>query len=167
MSPEVAVVVGNHQGEPVLEDCLASIAMQTRGVREVVVADGASTDGSRAIAVRHGAHFLAFPNLGLGYLYNRGVEAAAGEYVLLLNNDVALDSRCVELLAEELDADGTRFAADPTQLDWSGEKVIHARTVVAPGRLVREFIPGLRLDSVVHADGVVATVSAQIGRAHV
>jgi len=157
---EVAVVVGNHQGEPVLEDCLTSIALQTRGVREVVVADGASTDGSRSIVARHDAQFLAFPNLGLGYLYNRGVEAARGEYVLLLNNDVALDSRCVELLAEELDADGTRFAADPTQLDWAGAKVIHARTTVAPGRLIREHIPGLHLDSVVHADGVVPTVSA-------
>jgi GT2 family glycosyltransferase len=160
MRAAVAVVVGNHQGEQVLGDCLASVAAQTRAVQEVIVADGASTDGSREVAERHGARFLGFPNDGLGTLYNRGVEATIAGYVLLLNNDVALDEHCVERLAAELDADGTRFAADPTQLDWSGERVIHARTMVSRGRLLREYIPGLHLDSVVPASEVVSTVSA-------
>jgi GT2 family glycosyltransferase len=160
MDADVTVVIGNHQGETVLDECLASVAMQARPVREVIVADGASTDRSRSIAERHGALFLPFPNLGLGYLYNRGVEAARAEYILLLNNDVALDVRCVQLLTEQLDADQTRFAADPTQFDWTANHVIHARTTVGPGRLTREFIPGLHLDPVVPANTVVPTVSA-------
>lgn len=160
MGAEVSVVVGNHQGESLLDDCLASISVQTVPVREVVVVDGASTDGSRGVAERHGARFLPAANLGLGVLYNRGVEATVAEFVLLLNNDVALERRCVELLAAELDMDATRFAADPTQLDWTGERVIHARTTLRRGRLLREFIPGLHLDSVVAAEGVVPTVSA-------
>jgi GT2 family glycosyltransferase len=160
VSAEVAVVIGNHQGDQVLGDCLESIASQTVPVSETLVVDGASTDASRSVAERHGARFLSFPNRGLGFLYNRGVDATSAAYVLLLNNDVALDSRCVELLAAELDADDTRFAADSTQLDWAGDRVIHARTTVTRGRLVREYIPGLHLDSVVPADGVVSTVSA-------
>jgi GT2 family glycosyltransferase len=156
----VAAVVGNHQGEQVLDDCLRSLAAQTHPPEETLVVDGASTDRSREVAERHGARFLDFPNRGLGFLYNRGVEAATADFVLLLNNDVALDSRCVELLADELDADEARFAADPTQLDWNGERVIHARTTVTRGRLAREYIPGLHLDDVVPADTVVATVSA-------
>jgi N-acetylglucosaminyl-diphospho-decaprenol L-rhamnosyltransferase len=157
---EVAVVVGNHQGERVLNDCLETVASQTHAANEVVVADGASTDRSRSVAEAHGARFLPFPNLGLGYLYNRGVDAVEAEYVLLLNNDVALDPRCVELLASELEAEPARFAADPRQLDWSGENVIHARTTVSHGGLIREYIPGLHLDDVVPADEVVTTVSA-------
>ena len=72
----------------------------------------------------------------------------------------ALERRCVELLTAELTTDATRFAADPTQLDWPGARVIHARTTLRRGRLLREFIPGLHLDSVVEADGVVPTISA-------
>jgi GT2 family glycosyltransferase len=157
---DVAVVIGNYQGEPVLGECLDSLAGQTSPVREIIVADGSSRDGSREIAEKHGARFLAFPNNGLGVLYNRGVEAAQAPYVLLLNNDVALDRRCVELLATELETNPTRFAADPTQFDWSGNRVIHARTTLRRGRLSREYIPGLHLDSVVRADAVVATVCA-------
>jgi GT2 family glycosyltransferase len=160
VSAEVAVVIGNHQGEQVLGDCLESIASQSVPVSETLVVDGASTDASRSVAESHDVRFISSPNRGLGFLYNRGVEATSAAYVLLLNNDVALDMRCVELLAAELDADDTRFAADPTQFDWDGDRVIHARTTITGGRLLREYIPGLHLDSIVAADGVVSTVSA-------
>ena len=61
--------------------------------------------------------------------------------MLLLNNDVALEPDCIELLAAALDADGARFAADPTQLDWAGEHVIHARRRSRRGRLAARVPP--------------------------
>jgi len=157
---DVAVVVGNYKGAEVLAECLASLRDQTLPPRATFVVDADSTDASAAVAVAYGATLIATPNLGLGYLYNRGVEAAATEFVLLLNNDVALERRCVELLAAELVAAPARFAADPTQLDWAGQQVIHARTTLRRGSLLREFIPGLHLDSVVLADRVRPTVCA-------
>jgi GT2 family glycosyltransferase len=124
------------------------------------VVDGASTDGSRTVAERHGARFLPFANDGLGVLYNRGVEVTEAPYVLLVNNDIALDSRCIELLVAELEADRSRFAADPTQLDWSGRRVIHARTTIRPGAFFHEMFPGLHLDQLGAAEGVVPTIFA-------
>jgi len=157
---DIAAVIGNHEGEAILGDCLASLATQTRPVREILVVDGASTDGSRAVAERHGARFLPAPNLGLGYLYNLGARSTGCEYVLLSNNDVAYAPDCVELLAAALDEDERRFAADPTQLNWDGGRVIHARPLPEPGRLLREYLPGLHLDDNIASDGVVPTVSA-------
>src|SRR6185503_245916 len=78
----------------------------------------------------------------------------------LLNNDVALEPRCVELLAAELDAEASRFAADATQLDWAGERVIHARTTLTRGRMLHEYLPGLHLDPVVTAADVTPTLCA-------
>ena len=157
---DVTVVVGNYEGAEVLPECLASLRDQTSPPRETFVVDASSTDASSLIAASHGATVLNAPNLGLGYLYNRGVEAAGTELVLLLNNDVALERHCVELLAAELDADSARFAADPTQLDWANGRVIHARTTLRRGTLLHEFIPGLHLDSIVPADAVTPTVCA-------
>src|SRR5215210_5718086 len=130
---EVAAVVGNYQGASVLPDCLASLGRQTLPPSEVIVVDAGSTDGSPAAAAATGATVVNVRNGGLGFLYNRGAELAEAPYVLLLNNDVALDPRCVEHLAAELDADERRFAADPTQLDWAGSDVIHARTTLGRG----------------------------------
>ena len=160
MTSDVAVAIGNHQGEQVLRDCLESLDAQTRRPAEIVVVDGGSTDGSRDVATEFGVRFLPAPNHGLGFLYNRGVEATQAEHVLLLNNDVALDPDCIQLLSARLAADSACFSADPTQLDWSGRHVIHAQTTLRRGRLVREFIPGLHLDSNVARAEVVPTVSS-------
>ena len=82
---------------------------------------------------------------------------------MLVNNDVALDSRCLELLHTELDRDDRRFAADPRQMDWTGNRLVHARARLTRGPLLRQPLPGFRLDLRVHAETVVPTVSANGG----
>jgi GT2 family glycosyltransferase len=160
MPAEIAVVVGNHQGEHLLRDCLESVRSQTRPPNAVVVVDGGSTDRSVAVAEELGASVLPAPNRGLGFLYNLGARAVQADYVLLSNNDVAYEPDCLAQLAEALDAETQRFAADPTQLGWDDGRVIHARTRLARGRLWREYLPGLHLEDDASADGVVPTVSA-------
>jgi GT2 family glycosyltransferase len=160
MAAEIAVVVGNHQGELVLRDCLESLTAQTRPPRSIVVVDAASTDRSVQLAEELGARILHAPNLGLGFLYNVGARAVDSQYILFSNNDVAYEPDCLARLADALDCDARRFAADPTQLGWSDGRVIHARTKLDRGRLWREYLPGLRLDDAEPADTVVPTVSA-------
>ena len=157
---DVAVVVGNYQGERLLPECLDSISAQTLRPAQTIVVDASSTDRSASVAARPGVELVRRENRGLAHLYNEGVRASRAEYVLLANNDVSLDPRCLELLADALDADDRRFAADARQLDWAGQVTIHARTTFERGRLVREFIPGFKLDPVVSAKEVVATVCA-------
>lgn len=157
---DVAVVIGNHQGEELLSDCLASLVLQSQPPVEVIVADGASTDTGPELAERRGARVLRLDNHGLGYLYNRGAAATSATYVLFLNNDVALERGCIEQLATALDEDASSFAADAQQLDWTGERTIHARTTLSRGTLLREFLPGLHLDPLVQVDEVVPTVCA-------
>ena len=160
MTAEIAVVVGNHQGERFLAGCLESVSAQTRAPGEVIVVDGGSTDRSVEVAGKLGARVLRAENRGLGHLYNLGARAAASDYVLLSNNDVAYEPECVSALAAALDEDDRRFAADPTQLDWDGENVVHARTTLTRGRMWREYFPGLHLDDNVPAQSTVPTVSA-------
>ncbi len=157
---DVAVVVGNHQGEHFLRDCLESVASQTCRPEEVIVVDGASTDRSREISEGLGARFMPAANKGLGFLYNLGARATGCDYVLFSNNDVAYEPECLELLVEVLEADERRFAADPTQLDWGGTRVIHARTTLRLGRVLREYLPGLHLDDLVPAKTISPTVCA-------
>jgi GT2 family glycosyltransferase len=159
----VVVVVGNWQGERILTESLTSLRRQTLRPAEVVVVDASSTDGSASVAEAAGARVLVRANRGLGHLYNEGARSSEAPYVLCLNNDVALEPRCLELLAAELDADGNRFAADPRQLDWSGERLVHARARLSRGPLLRQPLPGFRLDLAAPSATVVPTVSANGG----
>jgi hypothetical protein len=163
MATDVTVVIGNYQGEHVLPDCLGSLRMQTQAPAEVIVVDGGSTDRSVEVAESYGARALGHANRGLGFLYNRGVEAAAAPFALLLNNDVALEPDCLERLAAALDADPLRFAADARQLTWDGHSLVHARATLRRGPLLRELLPGFRLDLCAPADTVVPTVCANGG----
>ena len=158
--PEVAVVVGSYAGEPHLPECLRSLRAQTVPPAELVFVDASSGDRSAEVAERSGARFLVVPNRGLGFLYNRGVEAVSAPYVLLSNVDVSYDDRCLELLAGALEADPRAFAADARQLDWDGTRVVHGHTTLRRGRLLHEYLPGLHLDHRAGADAVVPTVAA-------
>jgi GT2 family glycosyltransferase len=160
MPADIAVVVGNHQGERLLRDCLASVHAQTRVASAVVVVDGGSSDRSVEVAAELGASVLRAPNRGLGFLYNLGARAVDADYVLFSNNDVTYERDCLAHLGEALDADERRFAADPTQLGWDDGRVIHARTQLARGRLWHEYLPGLHLEDDAPAQDVVPTVSA-------
>lgn len=160
MATEVTAVIGNFQGADLLTACIASLRSQSLVPAEVIVVDGGSTDESVSVALREGGRVLREENAGLGYLYNRGARSARTPYVLFLNNDVAVEPGCVGQLAVALDTDDRRFAADPRQVEWAGDRTIHARTTLARGRLFHEYFPGLHLDANVPADGVVETVSA-------
>src|SRR5436309_13099522 len=109
---DVAVVIGNYQGERLIPECLASLRRQTQPPVEVIVVDGSSTDNSVAVAKRAGARVVPCANGGLGFLYNRGAEISVAPYVLFLNNDVALERSCMAQLAGALDENPLRFAAD-------------------------------------------------------
>jgi GT2 family glycosyltransferase len=159
-SAEVALVVGNYDGAAFLPGCLESGRAQTRPPAEVVVVDADSRDDSQSVAESLGARVLRFENRGLAYLYNRGVEAASSAFVLLANSDVVFDAHCFALLAAALEADDRRFAADPRQLDWEGRRTIHGRTTLVRGPLLRQYLPGLRLETAAPADALVPTVSA-------
>ena len=159
--PDVAVVISSYENEADLPHCLASVGAQSLTPSRVLVVDAGSSDASVDVARANGAEAMVVENRGLGHLYNTGVRAVDSELVFLANADVALHERCLEHLSAALDA-GDRWAADPKQLDWSGERVIHARTTLGRGSL-RDLIPFVRIDPVAPSDGVVPTFAANAG----
>jgi GT2 family glycosyltransferase len=163
MTARVAAVIGNYNGAEHLPDCFDSLAAQTLRPAETILVDACSSDDSAAIARDRGAHLLESENRGLGFLYNRGADATDAEFVLFANNDLAFEPELVSRLVEALAEDETRFAADPTQLDWSGKRVIHACTVLRRAGLLRTPIPGVEIDPLVPAETTAPTLCANAG----
>lgn len=153
-------MIGNYNGEPFLAECIESLRGQTVAPAEIVLVDGASTDGSVELAERLGVRCLRRENLGLGYLYNEGAAAAPADHVFFANNDIAAEPDCLERLLDALANDPAGFAADARQLDWAGTRTIHAATTLRRGRMLREHLPGLHLDPNVPAESVRTTLCA-------
>jgi GT2 family glycosyltransferase len=94
--PHLSIIVLNWNLGRMTQECLASIRAHTLGVvYEIVVVDNGSKPDEKSIVRRacdlHGARLIELnQNLYFGEANNIGVEAARGQLVLLLNNDVVV-----------------------------------------------------------------------------
>ncbi len=93
---KVTAVIPNWNGAGCLRRCLESVAEQSRRFDQVIVVDNGSTDGSADLAQVRLDH-----NRGFAAAVNRGITAAAGaDWIAVLNNDVVLHPRWLEILLE-------------------------------------------------------------------
>ncbi len=96
---ESAIVVIAHNSEAVIGACLDSLGQSGA---EIIVVDNASADQTRSEVLRRsGVTLLAnYWNRGFAAAANQGIQAAAADYVLLLNPDAEL-VRGLDALVQE------------------------------------------------------------------
>jgi glycosyltransferase involved in cell wall biosynthesis len=125
--PRVTVGVPVYNGERYLALALDSILAQTETDLEILVADNASTDGTRAIIERFAVAdsrvrpLWSETNEGAAWNYNRLVEAARGVYFKWAPHDDLCRPEFIERCANELDADPTAVLAYPQTAVIAGE----------------------------------------------
>jgi GT2 family glycosyltransferase len=134
VTPRVSVVIPTWNGRELLEICLPSLERQTFRDFETIAVDGGSTDGSvewlraeypdvRVVELEE--------NRGFAAAVNRGIEAARGEVIVLLNNDTEAEPDWLEALvaATDRDPDAGVFASRVLQyhhrdrIDSAGDKL--------------------------------------------
>ena len=142
---KVSVVVPSWNGREHLSVLLPSLAAQTfRDFETVVVDNGSSMGRWRTWRVSgRWCEVVALPgNLGFAGPVNRGISAARGEYVALVNNDVELDPGFLAALVESLDA-APRVASvasrmvvfsDRERMDGAGDQLYWSGNAFARGR---------------------------------
>ena len=113
-TPSVSIIVPIYNVERYLPGCLDGILAQTLANIEVICVNDGSTDGSGDILERY-AHrddritVLDGPNGGYGRAVNRGIDAAHGEYVGIVEPDDLIDRHMYEeLLAAATLPDSSR-----------------------------------------------------------
>jgi GT2 family glycosyltransferase len=107
-TPLVSAVIVNRDGGDLLVEALDSLFAQTWTSLEVILVDNASLDGSAEAAARRYGERLRIirnaDNRGFARGNNQAMEVAAGEWIVLLNNDA--------VLAPDAVAEAMRSAAD-------------------------------------------------------
>lgn len=135
-APLVSVCIANYNGERLLGDCIDSVLAQHTDMRiEILVHDDASTDGSLALLAARYPQASVIPseeNVGFCIANNRMAEAAAGEYLLLINNDAALAQEALRtLVAEARRIDGDAILTLP-QHDWETDALVDRGCLLDP-----------------------------------
>ncbi len=87
-TPTFSIITVTYNAAETLEATIQSVISQTYHHVEYLIIDGASTDGTLAIAQRYQdriAHLISEPDHGLYDAMNKGLALATGDYVCFLN----------------------------------------------------------------------------------
>ena len=109
--PMVSIIVLNRNGAALLDAMLRSfLATNTYPHYEFIIVDHASTDGSLKLLNRWGEllpiRVIACDrNYSFSYSNNRAVEVAAGELLLLLNNDIVFTQDVLDRMVAALETE--------------------------------------------------------------
>lgn len=148
---DVDVIVLDVDGGPMLRDCLASIAAQTRPPRRVIVFDNGSRTPT-AGAIRSDV------NLGFAGGMNAAMQHSDAPFVALINNDVVLDADWLATVVDAMDGD-EKLAAVQTIIRRDDETVDGAGIDVTDGT-IKQIGHGLPLTTThPRAWGVSATAA--------
>lgn len=106
--PLVSIITVVFNGANVIEKTIQSVLNQSYPVIEYIIIDGGSTDGTVEIIDKY-RHRLGFwiseKDNGIGDAFNKGIKAAKGEYIGLINAGDWYEPDAVEKIFSVNDAD--------------------------------------------------------------
>ena len=128
---ELSIIIPNYNGKHFLEDCLKAVFAQKIQDMEVIVVDNGSTDGSREYLESYPQvrTIVLDKNYGLCGAVNVGIQAAEGEFIILLNNDTEVDENFAAELLKAIKSDDRIFSCsskmiqlhDRSKMDDAGD----------------------------------------------
>ncbi len=123
---KVAVVILNWNGKNWLEKFLPSVEEHTSHEDyEIIVADNGSTDDSIAfLKERHPKISIIALDKNYGFTggYNRALKQVAAKYFVLLNSDIEVSPKWLDILTLEMDKDENLGACQPKILAYNDKK---------------------------------------------
>ncbi|MFN3429118.1 MAG: glycosyltransferase family 2 protein [Candidatus Sericytochromatia bacterium] len=162
--PSLSAVVITHNEASRVAGCLESLAFAD----EIVVVDDASTDATASVARRYTPRVIVHAHEGENFDLNKnvGMDAATGEWVLLVD----ADERVTEALASEI---RRVIAANPPEAAfWLPRREFyfgrHARHAASSAQVLRLFrrgkarFSGERLHAHPEVSGAIGTLAAPL-----
>ena len=119
----LSVIIVSYRTPDLLRGCLEKLSADVgRHPREILVVDNASGDASAQLAASFpGVRVLALDrNLGFAGGVNRGILAAEGTYLFIMNPDVETGPGALDLLADFMDTHPETGIAAPKLLNTDG-----------------------------------------------
>lgn len=122
-----SVIIPNWNGEELLKDCLTSLFKQVLSNFEVILIDNNSTDNSLGYIRKNFPRVKIMKlekNFGFARAVNEGVNVSNAKYVVLLNNDTAVDKNWLKSLVECGDSHPEVISVNSKLLNFYKRKII-------------------------------------------
>ena len=128
MEPIVSIIVPIYKAELYLAQCIESIRNQTVKEIEIILIDDGSPDGSPEMCDRFAAgderiRVFHQENAGVSAARNRGMEMAAGEWLMFVDPDDWLEPNAVEVLYGQAKSSGCDIVYASYYRDYPDEQI--------------------------------------------
>lgn len=115
LKPDVSIVLPCKNEEAALQKCINDIKKNIKDFNFEIIVSDSSTDQSPAIAQGSGAKLIKHDQDGYGIACRKGLEAATGDYLILLDADGTYDAAAIPVFIDKLKSGcdfvvGNRFA---------------------------------------------------------
>jgi len=130
---KVTAIIVNWNDKDVIVECIQSILDQNRNKIDIIISDNGSKDDSIEFIRKRFPSIKIIENgknLGFGSAINRGLGLAKGDYLLFLNSDLKLHSKCVGELAKVLENDSNVGGTIPKILHIDQQNIINSLGVL-------------------------------------
>lgn len=138
-TPKISIIIPIYNVTKYIENCLSSVLQQSFDNYEVICVNDGSTDNSAELVEsfikldksKQNIQLINQKNAGLSAARNTGIEAAKGEYILLLDSDDWLENNALERLAIHLNGEdmvcfsGRRYFEDANKYEESDVLLEH------------------------------------------
>ena len=105
---KISIITVTYNSEATLEDTIKSVIGQEYPDLEYIIVDGLSQDGTMDIVRKYQEHIqvvISEKDRGISDAFNKGIQAATGEIIGIINSDDMLTPGALKALAEHLEDD--------------------------------------------------------------
>lgn len=154
MLVDLSIVILNYKTRGLLKQCLKGLLLNHCGVSyEIIVVDNHSQDGTDDMMRQEFSNiqYIASPtNGGFAAGMNLGIRQASGEFILLLNTDIAILGNAVEKLVEYMRCHKDVGIAGPKLLNPDGSVQTSCRRFPDPLTILLRRSPLGKLSAARH-----------------
>lgn len=107
-NPKISIITVCFNSEAHIEETILSIVNQSYSNKEYVIIDGGSTDGTLDIIGKYRNkidYFVSEPDRGISDAFNKGIKAATGDVIGIVNSDDILEVGALDILASHYRVD--------------------------------------------------------------
>ncbi len=105
---KISIVTITYNSEKTLEATIKSVVRQNYPMLEYIIIDGGSKDGTLEIVNRYKEHIsyvVSEPDNGISDAFNKGIKAATGDVIGIINSDDMLYDNALFAINEAFEAD--------------------------------------------------------------
>ena len=101
--PKISIITVSYNSKDHIEEAILSVVNQSYTNKEYIVIDGGSTDGTLTIIEKYRdkiSYFVSEPDKGISDAFNKGIKAATGDLIGIINSDDKLEINALSIVAQ-------------------------------------------------------------------